>query len=189
MILLDTSGLLANYDRSERFHAKVERILARPQRRILSPFVLAELDYLIMGVGGQDAELVMLEDVSSGAYELESLTAEDIAAAKAIIEQYADLQLGLADASILVLAERYRCADVLTLDRRHFRAVLGPQRQPFRLLPHDDLRCITRSSQDIRLPGGSRRGRAVTRSPMSGVDTMPLLRRPCLRPASPLRPR
>ena len=49
-----------------------------------------------------------------------------------------NLNLGLADASIAVLAERYRCRSVLTLDQRHFRVILGPGGQPFRLLPFDD---------------------------------------------------
>ena len=100
MILLDTSGLLANYDRRDRHHAESAKILAHPQRRILSPFVLADLDYLVAQVAGQYAELVVLEDVARGAYQLEAFSAVDIVAAKTIIERYADLRLGLADASI-----------------------------------------------------------------------------------------
>jgi predicted nucleic acid-binding protein len=50
---------------------------------------------------------------------------------------YSDLQVGLADASIVVLAERHGSADVLTFDRRHFRAMRGPGGRPFRLLPDD----------------------------------------------------
>jgi len=137
MILLDTSGLLANYDRSDQYHDAVARILARPQRRILSPFALAELDYLIAEIAGQDAELVVLEDVARGAYQLASFAAADVAEAKAVISRYADLHLGLADASLVVLAARYGCHDILKLDQRHFRAIRGLDGQPFRLLPHD----------------------------------------------------
>jgi len=103
----------------------------------MSPFVLAELDYLIAAHGGQVEELKLLSDVARGAYELEPFTAEDVLAASRIIERYADLQLGLADASIVVLAARYRCHDVLTLDQRHFRVVPGPHDRPFRILPQD----------------------------------------------------
>src|SRR5439155_459685 len=60
-----------------------------------------------------------------------------LAVAMAIIRRYADLGLGLADASIAVLAERNACSDVLTLDQRHFRVVQGPDGRPFRLLPAD----------------------------------------------------
>jgi len=44
---------------------------------------------------------------------------EDLNGAMAIIENYRDLPLGLADASIVVLATRYDTRDVLTLDERH----------------------------------------------------------------------
>lgn len=135
MILLDTSGLLANYDRGDRHHAAAARVLALPLRRILSPFVLAELDYLVTQIAGQSTELLVLEDVTRGVYELASFGATDVITATAIIRRYADLQLGLADASIIVLAERYQCHDVFTLDQRHFRVVVNPQGNPFRLLP------------------------------------------------------
>lgn len=138
MILVDTSGLLAGYDRDDRHHAAAAQVLARPEQRILSPFVLAELDYLLSHLGGQAAELAMLDDVARGAYQLAPFSATDVAAAGAVIRRYADLRLGLADASIAVLAERYGCRDVLTLDQRHFRVVAGPGGEPFRLLPADD---------------------------------------------------
>ena len=54
-----------------------------------------------------------------------------------VIERYADLGLGLADASNVVLANRYDTLDVLTLDERHFRVLRGPHDRPFRLLPAD----------------------------------------------------
>ena len=60
MIVLDTSALLANYDSRDRHHASVVRILQQPQRRVVSPFVLAELDYLLADVAGQSAELLSL---------------------------------------------------------------------------------------------------------------------------------
>jgi hypothetical protein len=138
VLLVDTGALLANYDDSEQYHAAVRRVLSRPQRRVLSPFVLAELDYMIGQAGGQAAELLVLLDVAEGRYELAPFAAADVASAKRVIEKYAALDLGLADASIVVLAERHDCLDVLTLDQRHFRAISGPHGRPFRLLPFDE---------------------------------------------------
>jgi predicted nucleic acid-binding protein len=137
VILVDTSGVLAAIDPRQRHHVATARELTRPQRRILSPFVLAELDYLISTNAGQAVALKLLGDVARGAYELAGFSADDVAAATRVIRRYAELELGLADASIVVLATRYKCLDVLTLDQRHFRAVLGPDETPFRLLPHD----------------------------------------------------
>jgi hypothetical protein len=103
---------------------------------LLSPFVLAELDYLIASRVGQSARASLLEEVKRGAYLLETMTSADVASAHTIIKRYADLEISLADASIVVLAERHRVRDVLTLDQRHFR-ILTADDEPLRLLPAD----------------------------------------------------
>ena len=68
---------------------------------------------------------------------MEPFGAVDIARAKEVVEQYADLEIGLADASIVVLAERHAVAKVLTLDERHFRAMRIGRRKRFTILPSD----------------------------------------------------
>jgi len=54
-----------------------------------------------------------------------------------VIQRYGDMELGLADASIVVLARRHDVRDVLTLDERHFRALRAGAGRPFHLLPAD----------------------------------------------------
>lgn len=138
MIVLDTSGLLAALDGSQRQHAAASAALRRAAGpRLLSPFVLAELDYLLSTRVSAAVARSFLDEVAGGAYQLEPFDPDDVADAVAVLDRYADLQLGLADASIVVIAERHGCPDLLTLDERHFRAVLGPRRRPFRLLPTD----------------------------------------------------
>lgn len=104
---------------------------------VLSPFVLAELDYLLATRIGHDAEVAVLEEVERGAYHLESFSAEDVRDSRHLIELYKDLGIGLADASNVVLAHRYDTLDILTLDQRHFRTLKSSRDQPFRLLPLD----------------------------------------------------
>lgn len=138
MILLDTSGLLAAIDASQRQHDAARRALETASAPwVLSPFVLAELDYLLAARVGQRAERALLAEVGRGVYRLEALDAGDIVEAERIIGRHADLDLGLADASLMVLANRFGVRDLLTLDERHFRAVRGPGGRPFRLLPAD----------------------------------------------------
>jgi hypothetical protein len=137
LILLDTSGVLAALFTDQRKHRECAGAMrdATPPK-ILSPLVLAELDYLIQEEGGIRAELLFLDDVSQGAYELAPFLRDDVAEAMAIIQTYHDLKIGLADASLVVLANRYGCRDILTLDERHFRA-LRSGRRSFRILPAD----------------------------------------------------
>ena len=138
MIILDTSGLLAAIDASQRGHDAARRALesASPPW-LLSPFVLAELDYLLATRVGQAAERALLAEVARGVYRLEGFEPDEIAAADRLIGRYADLAIGLADASLVMLANRYGIRDLLTLDERHFRAMRGAGGRPFRILPAD----------------------------------------------------
>ena len=136
MILLDTSGLLAAMDASQRSHEACRDALAGARGPLLlSPFVLAELDHLLATRVGIAAELALLDEVGRGAYQLESMAAVDVEQARDLVERYRDLDLGLADASVVVLATRHGTWDVLTLDERHFRALRGPQGQVFTIMP------------------------------------------------------
>ena len=138
MIILDTSGLLAAIDVSQREHARaLEALRAAPAPWLLSPFVHAELDYLLATRVGQSAERALLAEVGRGVYRLEVFDAADIDAAERVIGRHASLEIGLADASLVVLAARYGIRDVLTLDERHFRILRGPGGRPFNLLPAD----------------------------------------------------
>ena len=138
MTLLDTSGLLAALFPDQRQHRTcAEALAAASHPLLLSPFVLAELDYLVAKLAGPEIALELLREVARGAYRLAAFTAADIEEAAAWIERSRDLDIGLADASIVVLAHRLGARDLLTLDERHFRALPGAAGRPFRLLPAD----------------------------------------------------
>jgi predicted nucleic acid-binding protein len=137
VILLDTSGLLAAMFPDQNRHEECARaLLEADPPRILSPFALAELDYLIVKYAGVHAELLLLHEITRGVYEVPKFDFIDVGEATVIIKKYEKLRIGLADASTVVLADRYGCRDVLTLDERHFRVLQGPD-GPFRLLPAD----------------------------------------------------
>lgn len=138
MTLIDTSGLLAALFPDQRHHRPcAEALSTAASPLVLSPFVLAELDYLVAKLAGPGVELELLREVARGAYHLAPFTSADIEQAAEWIQRYQDLDVGLADASIVVLAHRLGIRDLLTLDERHFRALPGAGGRPFRLLPAD----------------------------------------------------
>jgi len=138
VIILDTSGLLSAIDASQRHHRAAAAALRQAEApRLLSLLIVAELDYLLATRVSRPAEQALLGQVADGVYQIESFDAGDIARANEVLDQYADLDLGLADASLIVLSERHNVLDVLTLDERHFRAVRGAGGKPFRVLPAD----------------------------------------------------
>lgn len=136
MIVADTSGLLAFFNRREPQHQDVRRFVdAEPDALVVSPYVVAELDYLLATRLGVDAELAVLHELSSGAYDLAQVAARDLASIVRVIERYGDQEVGVADASLVVLAARYETRDILTLDHRHFTVLRPLNGGRFRMLP------------------------------------------------------
>jgi predicted nucleic acid-binding protein len=138
MILVDTGGLFTALNDTEPDHERTLRfVLEATEPLLLSPFVLAELDYLLATRAGVSAELALLDDVARGAYTLVEFPASELPAARDIVAKYHDLEIGLADASIVVLAARFGTDRVLTNDDRHFRALRTLDGGAFQLLPAD----------------------------------------------------
>ena len=135
-LVCDTSGLIAYFDGSDNHHYPVRVALeAEPGPLIVSPFVLAELDYLLASRGMTREELAALVELATGAWELAQFDAGDLRAAHDIIIRYGDQPVGLTDASVVVLAARYQTSRVLTLDHRHFGVLRTVAGKAFTLLP------------------------------------------------------
>ncbi len=134
MILADTSGLLSLYNRREPTHTSVAEAVAQEQGPfVVSPYVIAELDYLVATRLGTDAEQRVLAELASSAYVLATVDRDDLRACTELISRYAGI--GVTDASMLVLADRLGIDRVLTLDRRHFEAARTPLGRALAIVP------------------------------------------------------
>ena len=120
-MIVDTSAILAFFDRDEPDHEAMAAVLSQClEPLVVSPYVIAEVDYLIGSRLGVPAEIAALRELSGGAWDLAACDSTDLARTVPIIERYADHAIGVADASNVVLADRYRTTTIATLDRRHF---------------------------------------------------------------------
>lgn len=79
MIILDTSGLLAALDSSQHRHVAAASVLRNASGALLpSPFVFAELDYLVATKVSHEAARLFMEDVGRAAYRIEVFDAADV---------------------------------------------------------------------------------------------------------------
>ncbi len=138
MIVIDTSVIVAYMNSADDHHqAASEWLESTDDDLATTPLVVAEVDHLVAARGGQAALSALRADLVAGAYLVEWWQSA-IAAIVRIAERYADNGLGLADASLVALAERLDTIDIATLDERHFRAVRPlAAGKAFRLLPSD----------------------------------------------------
>lgn len=138
-LIVDAGALYAQADADEPQHAAVARVLrAERDALVTSQVVVAEADYLILRRLGVDVQLRFLDDLAAGTYIVDALAPPELAIARDIAARYRDLELGLANASLVVLANRWETRRILTLDERAFRVVTPLQGGSFTVLPSDE---------------------------------------------------
>lgn len=138
-LIIDAAPLVALGDSRDPFHTRVGDLLRAERGALVVPApVSAEADYLIRHRGTARAARAFLRDVAARRFLVEGLTPEEHAMAARLDEQYADLELGLADASVVILAKRFRTTRLVTFDERDFRAVTPLGGGHFTLLPRDE---------------------------------------------------
>jgi uncharacterized protein len=137
-LVLDAAPLVALADAKEPQLDALLRIRDREEGQLVLPApVAAEVDYLLGVRFGEAARRAFLSDLAARRYDVACLEADDYRAVSELDIRYSDLGLGLADCSIMVLAERYETRRLLSFDERHFRAVAPLQGGSFELLPAD----------------------------------------------------
>lgn len=137
-LIVDAGALYAQADADEPRHAAVRAILEGEREALVTTaLAVAEADYLILDRLGPSVELAFLDDLVDGTYLVECLDLRELAAAREIVARYRDLRLGLADASLVVVAERHATRRILTFDERAFRTVSPLQGGAFTVLPAD----------------------------------------------------
>ena len=138
MIVADTSFIYALLDANDSNHTTAAAWYADNFPALTTtPLIIAEVDHLAGARAGGAAQAAFRTDLASGAYDI-AWWSEASTEIVSIAEQYGDLGIGLADASLVALAGRTQTTDIATFDQRHFRTVRPiAGGDAFRLLPLD----------------------------------------------------
>lgn len=112
--LADAGPLIALFDRDDAQHGRVKKFVkAHPELRWTTTWlVLAEVCALLP----RRAVAGFLEFVGRGGLTVSDLTVADLSIVLALMQKYADLPMDLADASLVVLAERLDLNAIVSLD-------------------------------------------------------------------------
>lgn len=97
--------------------------------------MIVESSWLIESRLGPRAEAVFLRSVNEGELTRVDLEPDDWTRAVELVETYADLGLGVVDASVIAVAERLSITTLATLNQRGFRIVRPKHVDAFELLP------------------------------------------------------
>ncbi len=131
-ILLDTGVIVALLDRSERSHAACVRAVEETSAPLVTcEAVIAESCYLLRKQ--PRAAEAILENVSSGAFQIPFQLTEAAGPLQRLFRKYRDSGMDFADACLVHLAGQLQTGDILTLDQ-DFEIYRWGANKPFRLL-------------------------------------------------------
>lgn len=116
---------------------KLEILTSEPGALVIPAPTTAEADYLLGQRLGSHARRAFLHDLAAGRFLVAGLDREDYRAVLELESRYSDLELGLADCALVILAERYNTIRILSFDERHFRVVTPLHAKAFTILPAD----------------------------------------------------
>ncbi|MEP7379534.1 MAG: VapC toxin family PIN domain ribonuclease [Chloroflexota bacterium] len=137
-LVLDAAPLVAVADRRDPLRPQIEALLRdEPGELVIAAPVTAEVDNLLGQRLGRRARLAFLADLAAGRFTVACLDESDHAVVADLEKQYADLDVGLADLSTIVVAGRLGTNRVVTFDERHFRALRTLDGSRFTILPTD----------------------------------------------------
>jgi uncharacterized protein len=135
-LILDTGPVLAGLDADDPDHGRCCALIEESREDLVIPVcVLVELDYWVHKRLDPSVWTALTSDIARGAYRLAPMTVADVVRASELQARYADLDLGLVDASVIALAERTGETKLATLDRRDFSVVRPAHCEALRLLP------------------------------------------------------
>ena len=138
-LIADAGPLVAVAERRDPRQQIIERLLQNEPGDLIVPGpVSAEVDYLLGRRLGRRARRAFLEDVAGGRFRVVCLSEPEYDLALAYDAQYADLDVGLADLSVVLLAHRFKTRRLLTFNQRHFRMLRPVEGGSFVLLPGDE---------------------------------------------------
>lgn len=137
-LIIDAAPLVALGDTAEPQRDRILEILtSEPGALVIPAPTTAEVDYLLGQRLGSHARRAFLHDLAAGRFLVAGLDREDYSTVLELESRYSDLELGLADCALVILAERYDTIRILSFDERHFRAVIPLNAEAFTILPAD----------------------------------------------------
>jgi len=133
-LLLDTGALVTLLDRSQKRHEAFAEFFGEWNRPVVSSeAVLTEATHLLGGLdGGRQA---CVDFFLAGGALLVPATRASLRRCRDLVNQYSDLPMDYADATLVVLAEELGTNLVCTTDRRDFSVYRIKGRRRFEILP------------------------------------------------------
>jgi uncharacterized protein len=134
MIIVDTGAFVALFDKKDSYHASAKKAFDTNQKLITTYPVITETCHMLSRQAGHKAQANFLKSLLQIPFEVFHLQQHHVERMIELIERYADSQMDMADASLVVLAEELGHGRILTVDFKDFYTCRWFDRNTFELL-------------------------------------------------------
>ncbi|EGV17947.1 type II toxin-antitoxin system VapC family toxin [Thiocapsa marina] len=132
MIIADTGFWLALANRRDRWHQAATAWLTQPTEGLITTWPVAtETCHLLLSRVGEHAQQAFIHSLRDGAADLFAIDRSHLPRLAELMQQYSDLPMDLADASLVVLAEALGHGRILSTDERDFQTYRWKRHAPF----------------------------------------------------------
>jgi hypothetical protein len=132
MILVDTGAWLALADRGDAYHVRSREFFRTNQEPLITTYpVLVESVHLMIKRIGVEKTLAWMGALTAQGVGVFTMTADHLPRLNALMRQYGDLPMDLADASLVLLAEELGEGRIVSTDERDFHAYRWKSQHPF----------------------------------------------------------
>jgi uncharacterized protein len=132
MIIVDTGAFVALFNQRDTHHGAALSAFGQVSEPLITTYpVITETCYLLIQLVNQMAQRRFLRALCQDAFQIFQLDRDHLERMAELMEQYADLLMDLADASLVVLAEHLKHGRIWTVDRRDFSTYRWNKTQTF----------------------------------------------------------
>lgn len=134
-LVVDAGPLIAGAVPREPGHARCIALLQANTELVVPSFVVCEVAYMLERHVGPHAGRAFADSFRKGHLVVEPVEPSDWERVCELVDMYADLPLGIVDASVVATCERLGVTRLATLDHRHFGVVRPRHCEALELLP------------------------------------------------------
>ena len=132
MIIADTGFWIALADKKDKHHQHADNFAKTTTERLITTYpVITEVCHILLNRQGIKAQLNFVKMYQLGAFDVFEIPNNDKDRIFLLMQQYADLPMDFADASLVLLAEQLGHGRILSTDKRDFHTYRWKNTPPF----------------------------------------------------------
>jgi len=118
-ILIDAGPLIALFDRRDSYHTSVISFITEIRDRLITTWpVVAEVCHMLSF--SVPCQLDFLTWCDRGGLKIEDIAESDIERIIALTKKYNNVPMDLADATLMILAERLEVSEIISIDSDYY---------------------------------------------------------------------